>query len=115
MSSFIRKITKVARETLPDRARFKLNDLLYDVKGFDYIKEILNKFGFDIGEEFSKNKFKLIYKGEEFKNVYLSGNQNGMEVVTGNILEEKSNPRFNPDVLSSPGYAYERIERIKED
>ena len=127
--SRLQALEKLARETLTQGDRARLNNALYNVQGYDYIDSILEENGFELGSNIGKDKFHLRRHGEPVVNAVLFGDYRGMQVILKEHLKvEKSKVQKNPpkvqstplesqipyDAYTSPAALYEIWEREKE-
>lgn len=108
-------IIKLARQTLTTPERWKINEALRGVKGFDNISSVLSELGFGIGPQISK-KFKdvfYLHRGSELiGNAVIRGDYQGMQVIQQGQIKPRKIPT---DAYTSPGAIYERWEKAQED
>jgi hypothetical protein len=117
MPTRLQAILKLARETLTQRDRVRLNNALNNVQGYDYIDSVLEKNGFKRGPSLGKNKFHLRRNGEPIGNAILIGDYRGMQIVPQEAPEAVEEPKAQSvpyDAYTSPAALYELWEREQE-
>lgn len=113
--SRLKAFLKLARETLTIRERHKLNDALYEAKGYDHIDSVLKELGFGRGTRIGKNTFHLRRDGEPIGNAVLKGDYQGMKVVPQiDEVEETVVSEVPWDAYYSSGALYDQWEREQE-
>lgn len=117
MSTRLQALLKLARETLTNKERWKLDNALSDAQGYDYIDSILEENGFERGTSFGKNRFYLRRDGEPIGNAFLLGDYRGMRVVPQEPpedVEEEIQHKIPYDAYTSPAALYELWEKEQE-
>jgi len=85
----------------------EINRLLSKVKGFDAFERILNKFGYSIGDGFSRNKYYLKKDDEIVDDMHLRGNHEKFQLISKKPKKRK----IPSDAFWSPAAIYEREDK----
>jgi hypothetical protein len=116
MSKRLKDLLKLSRETLTTKERWRLESVLNNAQGYDYIDDILKENGFERGTSFDKNKYHLLRGGEVLNNVFLFGDYRGMKIVHREAKEKQQEKKYKIpyDAYTSPAALYELWEMEKE-